>query len=107
MDIARHQVSGDRSLSGDTNGSTLLDLIPAEDTTEEFETQFDVETLLGKLQGEVSPRDYKIIVSRYGLVDGSALSLSEVAEQYDITRARVHQIEKKVLKKLQEIALRN
>ena len=104
LDVGRYQVSGDKNLGDGSN--TLLDLIPAEDTTEEFETRFDVDTLLGKLRDQVSPRDYKIIVARYGLVDGAALSLSEVAEQYDITRARVHQIEKKVLKKLQEIALR-
>lgn len=105
LDIGRNQVSGDKTLGNDQGSSTLLDLIPAEDTTEEFEVRVDVETLLGKLQGQVSPRDYKIIVARYGLVDGGALSLSEVAEQYDITRARVHQIEKKVLTKLKEIAL--
>ena len=64
----------------------------------------DCEMLLAKLKDEVSPRDYKILLQRYGFIGKGALTLQEVADDTGLTRARAHQIEKKMVKKLQEIA---
>ena len=103
MDVTRFQSSLNRSFGKDGDAE-VLDTIASEDTQEEFDIRFDVDTLLAKVKGSISGRDYAIIISRYGLGDKAPLSLSEVAEQYDITRARVHQIEKKVLNKMKELA---
>ena len=59
--------------------------------------QHDAESLLEKLRPQVSTRDFDVIVKRFGLDGEQALSLAEVAEKYEVTRARVHQIEKKLL----------
>jgi RNA polymerase sigma factor (sigma-70 family) len=77
-----------------------LESIVGEDKTEEFQIQHDAAALLDKIQGEVSNRDYTILVKRYGLDGDTPLTLSEVADKYEITRARVHQIEHKLLTKM-------
>ena len=52
----------------------------------------------------MSARDYNVIIKRFGLDGQQALSLAEVADEYSVTRARVHQIEKKLLNMMREIA---
>jgi len=76
-----------------------------EDKTEEFQIKHDVDTVMERVQKMVSSRDYEVIVLRYGLSGGDPLTLSECAEKYDITRARVHQIEKNVLGKMKKLML--
>ena len=81
-----------------------LSSIIGEDKTEEYTTCYDAEALLTQVKPLVSERDFGVIVHRFGLVDGSPLTLSEVADKYQVTRARVHQIEKTVLQKMKELA---
>ena len=81
-----------------------LESIIGEDKTEEFDLCHDADTLLEKVRPLVSARDFDILTKRYGLDGDTPLSLSEVAEAYGITRARVHQIEHKMLKKMRELA---
>ena len=83
-----------------------LESIVGEDKTEEFEMTHDAAALLAQIQQQVSNRDYTILVKRYGLDGDTPMTLSEVAEKYEITRARVHQIEHKILKKMKDLAVR-
>ena len=76
--------------------------VVGEDKTEEFECRYDCETLLERVRPLVSNRDFDILVKRYGLDGDTPLTLSEVADRHSITRARVHQIENKILKKMKE-----
>lgn len=46
------------------------------------------------------PRSREIIKLRYGLLDGHARTLAEVAPIYKLTRERIRQIEEKAIKKL-------
>ena len=85
--------------------SELQNLI-GEDKTDEFEARYDCETLLERVRPSVSNRDFDILVKRYGLDGDTPLTLSEVADKYSITRARVHQIEHKILKKMKDLAVR-
>ena len=66
--------------------------------------QHDADALLEALRPLVSARDSNVIVKRFGLDGQQALSLAEVADEYSVTRARVHQIEKKLLAKMRELA---
>jgi RNA polymerase primary sigma factor len=50
----------------------------------------------------LSPRERRVIVLRYGLADGQALTLEEVAQRLRVTRERIRQIEQKSLKKLKD-----
>jgi hypothetical protein len=57
-----------------------------------------VEELLAYLK----PQEADILKQRYGIEDGSAKSLQEIGNQYNITRERVRQIEYKALQKLRK-----
>ena len=81
-----------------------LESIVGEDKTEEFDTRHDADNLLAKVRPLVSARDFQILCLRFGLEGDTPLSLSELAEKFEITRARVHQIEHKLLKKMRELA---
>ena len=100
LTATRQTTSLNRSIGEDSE----LEAVIGEDKTEEFQMQHDADALLEALRPLVSARDYNVIVKRFGLDGQQALSLAEVAEEYSVTRARVHQIEKKLLAKLRELA---
>lgn len=50
--------------------------------------------------GTLSEREREVILMRFGLVDGRAHTLEEVARCFCVTRERIRQIEQKSLKKL-------
>jgi len=95
---------GTVSLNNIVGEDSELESIVGEDRTEEFDTNYDACALLAEVKPLVSDRDYGILVKRYGLDGDTPLTLSEAADEYGITRARVHQIEHKLLKKMKEIA---
>lgn len=92
------------SLNNIVGEDSELETIIGEDRTEEFDTTHDANSLLAEIRPLVSARDYNIIIKRYGLDGDTPLTLSEAADEYGITRARVHQIERKLLSKMKEIA---
>ena len=92
------------SLNNLVGEDTELAGLIGEDKTEEFDICHDVQSLLSKVKGEVSGRDYQILIHRYGLGEEGPKSLSEVAEQFEVTRARIHQIEKNLLTKMKELS---
>jgi RNA polymerase primary sigma factor len=49
---------------------------------------------------ELTPREERIIMMRFGLEDGSEHSLEEVGQTFALTRERIRQIEAKALRKL-------
>ena len=100
LTATRQTTSLNRTIGEDSE----LEAVIGEDKTEEFQIRHDAESLLEQLRPLVSPRDYNVIVKRFGLDGEQALSLAEVAEEYSVTRARVHQIEKKLLSKMRELA---
>jgi RNA polymerase primary sigma factor len=76
------------------------------DDSEVNPTQSVDEHLLKERIAEVlrilPPRDREIIELRFGLKDGQARSLDDVAKAYSITRERVRQIEARALVKLRQ-----
>lgn len=51
---------------------------------------------------EISPRDYQVIIHRFGLDGEGPKTLGEVGKLLSIGRVRVQQIEAKVIRKLQQ-----
>ena len=88
------------SLAGEDN--ELQDLV-GEDHTQDHDNELDVYFLLSQLKEQVSPRDYQILVKRYGLDNGGERTLQELSSEFDVTRARVHQIENNLLTKLRTL----
>jgi RNA polymerase primary sigma factor len=51
---------------------------------------------------QLSPRESRIIELRYGLRDGQALTLQDIADRFGLTRERIRQIENEALRKLRQ-----
>jgi RNA polymerase primary sigma factor len=55
---------------------------------------------LNKILSELTDRERKVILLRFGLEDGRARTLEEVGKEFNVTRERIRQIEAKALRKL-------
>ena len=88
------------SLAGDDG--ELADFVGV-DQTQDKDNELDVHFLLTQLKGMVSDRDYNILVKRYGLDNQGERTLQELSTEFDITRARCHQIENNLLGKLRHL----
>ena len=66
--------------------------------------QFELDQQMEELLKDLTDRESGIIRYRYGLMDGKAHTLEETGREFNLTRERIRQIEKHVLKRLSEIA---
>ena len=81
----------------------LIDTV-GETYTIDNDNEIDVYFLLNKLQSTVSERDYQLLVERFGLDGDGERTLNELSETYGVSRARCHQIQQKLLSKLNTLA---
>jgi RNA polymerase primary sigma factor len=65
--------------------------------------QFEVDQELEVLMKHLNERESNIIRFRYGLRDGRAHTLEETGRQFNLTRERIRQIEKDVMKRLRVV----
>jgi RNA polymerase primary sigma factor len=66
--------------------------------------QFELDQQMEELMKDLTDREAGIIRFRYGLTDGKAHTLEETGREFNLTRERIRQIEKNVLKRLSELA---
>ncbi len=87
---------------GEDGETEMIDLL--EDTTGPSATddiaQFLQHERIGALLQQMSERERRVLVLRYGLDDGISRTLGETAKFFNITRERVRQIEVAAMKKL-------
>lgn len=69
---------------------------------EELEKFFNKERAVGFLE-MLNERERKILEMRYGLSDGEARTLADIAKKLGISRERVRQIEASTIKKIRQI----
>ena len=89
----------------DEDDTELGDFIP--DSTPPVYSDVEKSNLkeeLLKVLSSLKPREQMIIIQRYGLEDGVCRTLEEVGKEFNITRERVRQVEKKALLKLRKKA---
>jgi RNA polymerase primary sigma factor len=55
---------------------------------------------INEVLGELTPREQRVLVLRFGLEDGRSRTLEEVGQEFNVTRERIRQIEAKALRKL-------
>jgi RNA polymerase primary sigma factor len=55
---------------------------------------------INELLGELTDRERRVILLRFGLEDDRARTLEEVGQEFNVTRERIRQIEAKALRKL-------
>lgn len=70
-------------------------LPPAEVASQEL-----LKAQLNKILSELTERERRVIMLRFGLEDGRARTLEEVGKEFNVTRERIRQIEAKALRKL-------
>jgi RNA polymerase primary sigma factor len=64
--------------------------------------QIEMDQQLQELMGQLTGREANIIRYRYGLEDGKAHTLEETGRRFNLTRERIRQIEKDVMKRLRD-----
>jgi RNA polymerase primary sigma factor len=87
---------------GEEGESQLSEFIEDEDIPPPADVVLDGqlrEQLYDALQ-KLPPRERRIIDLRFGLTDGDPRTLQEIAEEFDLSRERIRQIEGEVLRKL-------
>lgn len=66
--------------------------------------QFELDQQMEELFKELTEREAGIVKYRYGITDGKAHTLEQTGKQFNLTRERIRQIEKNVLKRLASYA---
>ncbi|MEJ2550960.1 MAG: sigma-70 family RNA polymerase sigma factor [Anaerolineales bacterium] len=103
--IAQHPLSLETP-QDDEDGRLLGDMLPdddAESPEEAAETSLIYDRVREVLE-DLSPREAKVIMLRYGLQDGQTYALQQVGDRMGITRERVRQIESQALSRMRNNA---
>ncbi|MBQ5824947.1 MAG: RNA polymerase sigma factor RpoD [Clostridia bacterium] len=87
---------------GEEEDSHLGDFIPDDDALAPADVASNVhlKESLEEVLNTLTPREKKVIILRFGLVDGHPRTLEEVGKEFNVTRERIRQIEAKALRKL-------
>lgn len=98
--LARQPVSLELKV-GDNQDTELQDLL--EDDTaspENYAVHESMRQDIHNLLSELTPQQREVLVLRFGLEDGSELSLAKVGQRMNISRERVRQLERQALEHL-------
>lgn len=55
---------------------------------------------MGEVLSTLNDRERKVLIQRFGLLDGKPKTLEEVGVEFNVTRERIRQIEAKALRKM-------
>jgi len=82
----------------------MLDTEAADDTVEDYPCAIATSVMFAvnmrSLLDTLSDREAKVIALRFGFYDGVPRTLEEIGQEFNVTRERIRQIEKKALAKL-------
>jgi len=99
--ISRDPLSLDSPV-GDEEDTQLADFVEDRQATPPLEAASltVLRMLVEDVLDTLSPRERRILMLRFGLVDGHQRTLEEVGKRFGVTRERIRQIEAKALRKL-------
>jgi len=94
----------DESLSGDKDDQTLMSGLIQHQFPQPLDELVDLHLslYLGKIIASLPEKEAAILNMRFGLKNHTEMTLQAVAEQLQVTRERVRQIQNKALKKLKQ-----
>ena len=97
--VHRNYLSLDTPISG-SEETSYLDLLEAKDviTAEENLVQHSLEEEIEDLLAGLDPREREIIRMRFGF-DGDPMTLEEIGQKIGLSRERIRQIEKKIIRR--------
>lgn len=102
----QNDVSLNDTIGTDKEGNAIMimDVLSGddEDIFEKIQNAESCERLYKNIKEKLSPRERKIIILRYGLIDGKCLTQREIASMLNISRSYISRIEKKALLKLRD-----
>ncbi|HLF17366.1 MAG TPA: sigma-70 family RNA polymerase sigma factor [Candidatus Omnitrophota bacterium] len=90
---------------GESGDGQVIDIIEDENIVapdESLEIFINKERAIGFLE-TLNERERKILDMRYGLTDGTAHTLAEIAKELGVSRERVRQLEAATIKKIRQI----
>lgn len=97
-------ISLNESIGTDKEGNQimLIDVMKNDqaDIFDEINTDMEIRQLYKNIKNILTPRERKVIILRYGLIDGRCISQREIAKKLNISRSYVSRIEKKAISKL-------
>ena len=101
MRVAQEPVSLETPI-GEEEDSHLGDFISDDDTPAPADVASHtlLKEQLGNVLDTLTPREKKVLILRFGLLDGRSRTLEEVGKEFNVTRERIRQIEAKALRKL-------
>lgn len=101
MRVAQEPVSLETPI-GEEEDSHLGDFISDDDTPAPADVASHtlLKEQLGNVLDSLTPREKKVLILRFGLIDGRQRTLEEVGKEFNVTRERIRQIEAKALRKL-------
>lgn len=87
---------------GNEDNSYLADFIPDKNDPGpvDMASRHLLKEQMGEILDQLSERERKVLVMRFGLEDGINRTLEDVGKEFNVTRERVRQIEAKALRKL-------
>lgn len=99
--LVREPASLDLPL-GEEGEATIGDMIEATDAVDPHAVAEDsaLRQAIAEALSELTPRERKILLLRFGIDDMNDRTLKEIGEKFGVTRERIRQIEAKALQKL-------
>ena len=64
--------------------------------------ELDIANSLRKSSERLPEREGRVLALRYGFYDGVPRTLEEIGDEFNLTRERIRQIEKRAMQKLQD-----
>lgn len=103
VNISRDMISLDTPLSVDRDSSSVGDFIEDEryEQPEDYVIQANLRSDIDDILSSLTAKEAEVIRYRFGLNGYKAMSLKEIGDQFNLTKERIRQIEKKAIKRLQ------
>ncbi|MDY7016356.1 MAG: sigma-70 family RNA polymerase sigma factor, partial [Cyanobacteriota bacterium] len=102
LTMSRQPISLDVRV-GDNQDTELRDLLEDNGISpDRYITQESMRQDLHNMLAELTPQQRNVIALRYGLEDGTELSLAKVGQRLNLSRERVRQLEQQALKQLKK-----
>ncbi len=100
LNMSKNPISLDMKV-GDNQDTELQELLEDDGISPDtYTTQISLREDLEKIISELNPQEQEVIKLRFGLKDGTQLSLAKVGEVLGLSRERVRQLEQRALLKL-------
>ncbi len=103
VNIARDMVSLDAPLFSDRESNTIGDFLEDEmyEQPESYAIEQNLKADIDELLLGLSEKEAEVLRYRFGLNGYKPMSLKEIGDQFNLTKERIRQIEKKAIKRLQ------